>query len=383
MSEQAIFYLQILFWILLFLLVHCYLLFPITLPFVSEIFKRRRSADTGAENLPKVSILISAYNEEAVIERKIQNILELDYPKEKLEVLIGDDGSADKTAEIVERYKDQGITLVKAPQNAGKAAMLNRLHKIASGEILLFCDANTMLFPNVIRKLTDPFKDKKIGCACGHLILTDKSGTELGQGESSYWDLESEIKKFEGMMDLLIGGNGALYAIRRDLYTDLPVKKSVMDDFFVTTKVLQKGYCSTFVSTAIGTEQTSKESSGEYRRKVRIGRANFNYLISYLPLLSPFRPLLAYLFFSHKILRWFSPHIIVLLLVANALLVTQHWVYQLTLAFSVVSLLASLTKVIPGSYYFLSMNMAMLKGFFLSFCREKSGGWAREARSDE
>ena len=383
MSEQILFYLQISFWVLLILFVHCYVLFPITLPFVSEIFKRKETENQNGSDTPKVSILISAYNEEAVIERKIQNLLELDYPKDKLEILIGDDGSTDKTVEIVERYKDQGITLVKAPQNAGKAAMLNRLEKKASGEILLFCDANTMLFPNVVRKLTDPFKDKKIGCACGHLILTDKSGTELGRGESAYWDLESEIKKFEGMMDLLIGGNGALYAIRKELYTDLPTKKSVMDDFFVTTKILQKGYYCTFISSAIGAEQTSKETIGEYRRKVRIGRANFNYLLSYLPLLNPFRPLRCYLFFSHKILRWFSPHIFILLFLVNIPLAWYFSLYRISLGILFGFLLVGLFKIIPGAYYFLSMNMAMLKGFFLSFGKEKSGGWAREARTDE
>lgn len=383
MSAEFLFYVQIAFWVLLFLLVLCYGLFPLTLPFVSELFKRRhRDIDENFE-LPTVSLLISAFNEEAVIERKIQNILEIDYPKDKLEVLIGDDGSADKTAEIIARYKDQGITLVKAPQNAGKAAMLNRLQKIATGEILVFCDANTMFFPNVVRKLVDPFKDKKIGCACGHLILSDKSGSVLGQGESSYWDLESEIKKFEGILDRLIGGNGALYAIRKNLYSELPIKKSVMDDFYITTKILQKGFYCTFIASAIGTEQTSKESAGEFRRKVRIGRANFNYLLSYLPLLNPFRPLLAYLFFSHKILRWFSPHILILLFAANALLLTSGILYQVSFALMILVLLLALSKKIPSAYYFLSMNFAMLKGFFLSFTKEKSGGWAREARSDE
>ena len=383
MNEQFIFYAQIVFWVMILLLVHCYLLFPMTLPFVSEIFKRRKAPKQGVAELPTVSILISAYNEEAVIERKIQNILELDYPKDKLEVLIGDDGSADKTAEIVARYADKGITLVKAPKNAGKAAMLNRLNKIAKNEILLFCDANTMFFPNVVRKLVIPFQDKKIGCACGHLILSDKSGSTLGRGESSYWDLESEIKKFEGVLDMLIGGNGALYAIRRELYTELPVKKSVMDDFFVTTKVLEKGFYCTFVTSAIGTEQTSKESSGEFRRKVRIGRANFNYLWSYLPLLNPFRPLLAYLFFSHKILRWFSPHIIILIFILNAFLLMQGRVYQISFGLLIFMAIVCATKIVPSAYYFMSMNVALLKGFFLSFAREKSGGWAREARSDE
>ena len=185
------------------------------------------------------------------------------------------------------------------------------------------------------------------------------------------------------MMDLLIGGNGALYAIRKELYTDLPVKKSVMDDFFVTTKILQKGYYSTFISSAIGTEQTSKETAGEYRRKVRIGRANFNYLLSYISLLNPLRPLRSYLFFSHKILRWFSPHIMILLFLVNIPLAFYYNSYRISIGILILLLLIGLLKIIPGAYYFLSMNMAMLKGFFLSFGKEKSGGWAREARSDE
>ncbi len=156
-----------------------------------------------------------------------------------------------------------------------------------------------------------------------------------------------------------------------------------MDDFFIATKVLQKGYYCTFVSSAIGTEQTSKESSGEFRRKVRIGRANFNFLLSYLPLLNPLRPLTAYLFFSHKILRWFSPHIWILLLIANALLLTSGLLYQISFGIIVLGLLLAFTKVVPSAYYFMSMNYAMLKGFFMAFMPEKSGGWAREARSDD
>ena len=376
--------LEIAFWVLLFLLVHCYLIFPVTLPFLSEVFCRKNRNVADKVTLPKVSVLVSAYNEEAVIEKKILNFLEIDYPKELLEILIGDDGSADRTAEIVERYADKGIRLVKAPQNAGKAAMLNRLQAQATGEILVFCDANTMLFPNVIRKLVSPFNDPKIGCVCGHLILTDKSGSPLGSGERSYWDLESEIKKFEGILDRLVGGNGALYAIRNSLYTQLPVKKSVMDDFFITVKVLQKGAFCTFDPSAIGTEQTSKEGSGEYRRKVRIGRANFNYLFSYLPLLNPFRPLLAYLFLSHKFLRWLTPHIALTLFVLNAvLLATLNPVYFVTMGFALIFVLLALTKVSGSAYYFLLMNFAMLKGSLLSLTKEHGGGWKREARGDE
>lgn len=374
---------EIAFWILLFLLVHCYVLFPVTLPFLSEIFCRRTRRESLPE-LPRVSVLVSAFNEEAVIERKILNFLEIDYPKDRLEILIGDDGSADRTAEIVERYADRGIRLIRAEKNAGKAAMLNRLQSVATGDILVFCDANTMLFPNVIRKLISPFADKKIGCVCGHLILTDKSGSPLGSGERSYWDLESEIKKFEGNMDRLIGGNGALYAIRKNLYTELPVKKSVMDDFFITVKILQKGFLCTFDPSAIGTEQTSKEGIGEYRRKVRIGRANYNYLFSYLPLLNPLRPLQAYLFLSHKLLRWITPHILLALFILNGfLLTTQKPVYIASFGLIVLFLLIGLLRISGSAYYFLLMNFAMLKGSVLSLCKEHGGGWKREARGDE
>ncbi|MCK9182898.1 MAG: glycosyltransferase family 2 protein [Fibrobacteraceae bacterium] len=376
--------LEIIFWSLLFLVVHCYIIFPVTLPFVSEIFRRKERVPARKGILPKVSIVVSAYNEESVIEAKIQNFLELDYPRESMQILIGDDGSTDKTAEIVARYEKQGITLVKAERNAGKAAMLNRLQKIATGKILVFCDANTMLFPNVIRKLVAPFDDEKMGCACGHLILTDKSGSPLGSGERSYWDLESEIKKFEGVLDRLIGGNGALYAIRNELYTELPTKKSVMDDFFITVKILQKGFFCTFIPSAIGTEQTSKEGAGEYRRKVRIGRANYNYLFSYLSLLNPFHPVLAYLFFSHKFLRWFTPHIGIAIFIVNLFLLSTHkLVYFISLGLMLAFLFISLTKLSKSAYYFILMNFAVLKGSVLAFKREKSGGWKREARGDE
>ncbi|MDR1759043.1 MAG: glycosyltransferase family 2 protein [Fibrobacter sp.] len=380
--NQFLWVTETLFWVLLILLVHCYFIFPVTLPFLSELFRRRDKKQE--ETFPKVSVLISAYNEEAVIETKIKNLLEIDYPKDRIEFLIGDDGSADKTAEIVSRYAGQGIRLVQAEKNAGKAAMLNRLETLATGEILLFCDANTLFFPNVVRRLTEPFSDPEIGCACGHLILSDSSGSDLGRGEASYWDFESEIKKFEGKQDRLIGGNGALYAVRKSLYTKLPVKKSVMDDFFITVKILQKGFFCTFVSNAIGTEQTSKDSSGEFRRKVRIGRANYNYLFSYLPLLNPFRPLVAYLFFSHKLLRWFTPHLFLLILLANlALLFTGKPVYFVTLGVFLMILFAAALKISKSVYYFLQMNIALLKGFVLSFKPEKGGGWAREARGDE
>lgn len=376
------------FWIAAGLLLHTYVLFPLTLPLLVEFFRRKRHA-VYSDELPKVSIIVSAFNEEAIIAEKIQNCLALDYPADKLEILIGNDGSTDRTAEIIAQYPQ--VRLVNAPKNAGKAAMLNRLQSEATGSVLLFCDANTLFFPNVARKIVQPFLDPKIGCVCGHLILSDSSKSALGEGESAYWDLESEIKKFEGMLDRVIGGNGAIYAIRKELYSPIPTRKSIMDDFYVTVRVLQKGYLSTFLSSAIGSEQTSKAGSGEFKRKIRIGRANYNYLFSYLPLLNPLRPLVAYLFMSHKLLRWFSPHLILALLALNCFLATSHWIYQMTLT-AIVSLLLlgalgavlarynRKTFLTSAPYYLLGMNVALLRGFLQTFVPEKGGGWTRVER---
>lgn len=387
--------LEVLFFISVGLIIHTYIMFPLTLPMIAEFFLKFRKAQDSVhpEYVPTVSLLISAYNEEAVIEQKIKNCLELDYPAERLQIIIGNDGSQDRTEEIVRRYSPR-ITLLNAEKNAGKAAMLNLLVKKATGDVLVFCDANTLFFPNVIRKIVQPFLQAKTGCVCGHLILNDKSGSSLGEGESTYWDLESEIKKFEGMLGVVIGGNGAIYAIRKALYTPLPVKRSVMDDFFITVKVLQQGFHSTFISSAIGTEQTSKAGAGEFKRKIRIGRANFNYLGSYLPLLNPLRPFVAYFFLSHKLLRWFSPHLAILSFVLNALCLQNHIFFQVTFVLQCgIGLFAIVgwwqrhgfrkSRFASAPYYFLTMNYALLLGFFQSFFAEKSGGWDRIERGGE
>lgn len=386
--------LPIIFFGLIFLLLHTYVIFPLTLPIIAEILRYKPKIKPQAEaDLPTVSILVSAFNEASVIEKKIRNSLALDYPADKLQILIGNDGSTDATAEIVARFAPR-ITLINAPKNQGKAAMLNQLQQAATGEILIFCDANTMFFPNVVRKLTHPFADANMGCVCGHLILSDFSGSALGKGESTYWEFESEIKKFQGQTGAVMGGNGAIYAIRRNLYSVLPTRKSIMDDFYITVKILIKGYKSTFISSAIGTEQTSKIGSGEYVRKVRIGRANFNYLFAYIPLLNPLRPLVAYYFLSHKFLRWISPQMAITLLALNLWLWGSAPIFTLTLALQAAFYLSAILgytitrfnrklHFLNTPFYFIAMNFALLKGFFLAFTPEKSGGWVRVSRGDE
>jgi hypothetical protein len=219
---------EILFWTTVGLLVHTYVLYPLSLPVLSLFcsFKRKQ----GNSNKFKVSMVIAAHNEEKVIEEKIRNTFDLDFPRKNLEILIGSDASSDRTNAIVSKHAPD-VKLFAFNQRGGKAAVLNQLVPRASGDILVFCDANTMLLRNALQKLLSHFEDPSVGCVCGRLILHDAGHSALGVGESIYWNLESEIKKLEGKLGIVIGANGGIYAIRRELFERIPVDKTVMDDF--------------------------------------------------------------------------------------------------------------------------------------------------------
>ncbi|HLP43152.1 MAG TPA: glycosyltransferase family 2 protein, partial [Fibrobacteria bacterium] len=264
-----------LFWIAAGLLVHTYVLYPLSLPVLRFILPARRRQ--GDPNRLKVSMVIAAHNEEKVIEEKIHNCFDLEFPKKNLEILIGSDASTDGTNAIVSRYAPD-VRLVAFQKRGGKAGVLNQLVPRATGDILVFCDANTMLLRNALQKLLAHFEDPKVGCVCGRLILHDAGHSALGIGESMYWNLESEIKKLEGKLGIVIGANGGIYAIRKELFERIPVDRKAMDDFYVTTRVLMAGKAAIYEPQAIGSEETSLEAFGEFQRKVRIGQANFNLL---------------------------------------------------------------------------------------------------------
>jgi cellulose synthase/poly-beta-1,6-N-acetylglucosamine synthase-like glycosyltransferase len=389
---------QAVFWVSAFLLVHTYALYPLSLPVLRRLLPLR--APRGRSHLPgaasaarprRVSILLAAYNEEKVLEEKIQNSFELEYPRGDLEILVGSDGSTDRTEAIAARYAPD-VKLFAFPQRSGKAAVLNRLVPEAQGEILVFCDANTMLLKNVLQKLLSHFENPDIGCVCGRLILHDAGETALSIGESIYWNLESEIKKQEGHLGTVIGANGGIYAIRKELFRPIPTGIKVMDDFFVTTNVLRAGKSVVYEPQAIGSEETSLDAFGEFHRKVRISQANFNLLPRYLPLLNPVRPLVAYGFLSHKLLRWLAPFILFALLVANAVLAPASPFYSGILVaqalFYAVALLGYFGngktlryKFLLIPYYFCSMNYALFLGFLKAITTRDGGTWNRIERA--
>lgn len=391
--------------VVVLLLAHAYALYPLSLWVyvrAKGLDRRERRPLPPDAELPKVSVVFSAYNEEAVLEEKIANCLALDWPRDRIEVLVGSDGSSDRTAEILRAHGDEVRGFVFA-ENRGKAAVLNDLVEASTGEILLFCDANTMLLPNALRELARAFGDAGVGCSSGRLMLRsspgEADGAVLSRGESAYWSVESAIKVLEGALGALMGANGAIFALRKECWSGLPADRTVMDDFFTTVTILPKGWRSVYVPTALGFERSSAESSGEFRRKIRIGRANFNFLRSYLPLLDPRRPAVAYAFFSHKLLRWFSPLLLVLALLfsflglftaslqsfCSLLLALQLFFHSAALAGWALEQ-AGLRSgpfragLFRAPYYFDSMNVALLVGFVQSFRSTRSGGWERVAR---
>jgi len=364
------------FWACFVLLMQIYVFYPWSLRFLL-LFKRLKHTvrDTGYEE--SVSIIISAHNEESIIEEKIKNTLALNYPKEKMEILLGDDGSEDRTAEIAAKFSE--VYLIKKKKNEGKAAMLNDLRKVAKGELLLFSDANTMLENSALENLAAEFADENVGCVCGRLLLKDGSGSDLGKTESVYWKNESRLKMLESNFGAVMGSNGALYAIRSELYPELPTHKTVTDDFYITAKILMKNYSCVFCEKALAFENTSASKYGEFKRKVRIGRANFNFLFDYLPLLNPLHPIRVYVFLSHKLFRWLGPFLLLAMFLCSIFLMQKHIFYK---AFFVAELLFIIAAFfgVRICNYFLSMNFALFLGFCKSFFKERSGAWKRVER---
>ena len=374
--------------VLLGLLFHTYVLYPWLLKFL----RKPKQVDKALEDFPKVSFIVAAYNEEACLPAKIANFKDLNYPVEKLEILIGSDGSIDGTNDLLKGL-EKPFNIFLYQVNEGKAMVLNKLVREASGEVLIFCDANTILAKDAVQELVSPFVDRQVGCVCGQLILNDSGKTHLGGGESLYWQIEKFIKAKEGQLGVLMGANGALYAIRKALFKELPTHKTIMDDFYISIQVMLQGFKCTYQKSAQGMEATSKQAMGEFQRKIRIGQANYHFLGLYLNLLNPLQPIRAFCFLSHKLLRWFAPHFLLLLFLLSFLFIYQSLFLKVLFLLQV--LFYSLaywaykkegTDVWKGAkiaFYFSSMNLALALGFWRAIQPSAGGGWERIERDEE
>ena len=283
------------------LIAYTYVLFPLLCWFRAKCFPVPFAA---ADIEPSVSLIVACYNEERDIPGKLENILAIDYPDDKFEVIVASDGSTDRTNEIVRSYEQHGIRLLELPRQ-GKAQTLNTAISHSKGEILVFSDSNSHYEPRAIRKLVQPFADNSIGGVAGNqcYLKADKaSPRSTGQGEHTYWNIDRLLKLWESQAGNTISATGAIYAIRRSLFQQVP--DGVTDDFTISSRVIAQGKRLVFEPHARSWEPVAPSAGKEFNRKVRIMSRGLRAVWIMRELLNPFRyGFYSWQLFSHKVLR--------------------------------------------------------------------------------
>lgn len=374
------------FWAAAVLLAQTYFLYPLWLLLLARVRPGRRGVPPPPTDWPMVSLLVAAHDEAECIGEKLKNSLALDYPADRLEVLIGSDGSTDGTDAIVAGQLDHRIRLSAAPR-AGKTSVLNRCIPQARGELVVLSDANTRIEPGALKALVRHFEDADVGAVCGRLQLYNPTRAEYE--ESAYWKYESWLKALEGTQGAVVGANGGLYAIRRDLFSPLP-PSTIVDDFVIALRLLDEGYEVLYEPAALAWEETTEDYGREFGRRARIAAGNFQSLGLVPGLLSPLRGFPAFAFWSHKVLRWCAPALMLVALTANLLLLGQPF-YRFTLAaqlgFYALAWLGSLSvgpsllrRIAGVAYYFVTMNLAIVVGFWRFLRNSQAAAWERTAR---
>jgi cellulose synthase/poly-beta-1,6-N-acetylglucosamine synthase-like glycosyltransferase len=374
------------------LLFYTYIGYPALLTLLALF---RRDVGAGHEDpvsWPSVTVVISAFNEEAVIGRRIQNLLELDYPRDRLQILVGSDGSTDGTCDVVTRYRFAGVKLVACASRRGKAGVLNELVSRATGEFVVFTDANTFYDHDAIKELIRGFQVCHAACAVvGRLEFRTSSGAVNPDG--LYWRYESLLKKLESHFGTLLGANGAIYAIRRTLYHPLP-PGTIVDDFLIPLLMrLDGGGAVVFRPSAKAWELTPETVRDEFHRRVRIGAGDAHALMHSWRLLYPTRGMLAFSYWSHKVFRWLGPGLLLAALISNLFLLNAPWGrglfilqlfgYALALSAPLVHAIPLLGRVTTAISYFIILNAALLIGFVRFFLGMTGQTWQTTPRTAE
>jgi cellulose synthase/poly-beta-1,6-N-acetylglucosamine synthase-like glycosyltransferase len=360
----------IVFWVAVFLIMYTYIGFPLGVV-LRGLLWRHPYQDKKFTNPPIVSIVIAAYNEAKAIPAKLDNILSLDYPGDRLEVVVASDGSTDGTDAIVERYNERGVRLLSLPR-VGKAAALNAAVNTSNGEILVFSDANSMYKADAIRKLVRPFGDPKVGGVAGNQIYkTEVSGGSSTDGERAYWSFDRILKQFQGKSGNTLAATGAIYAIRRSLFR--PIPDGVSDDLVTSTGVIVQGFRLVFAPEAIAYEPVAATSQVEFGRKVRVIMRSWKALIFRRELLNPSRyKFYAVQLFSHKVLRYLVVFPLLMLFWVSPFLWQAGFLYQMAtlgqVAFYCCALVGWLLngtrfgrkKIFTIPFYFCMVNAAAL-----------------------
>ena len=304
---------KLLFWLCLVQVVYTYFGYAVWL-WLEVVLKRRPIL--GKSIAPTVSIIIAARNEEANLPVKLENLRRLDYPKDRLQIVIASDGSTDRTANILREHASTVVPIILEQSN-GKACALNEAVKHATGEILVFLDVRQFVEPNAVSELVWCFADTNVGAASGELLLDSNSTVLSSDALGIYWKIEKIVRGFESASGSVVGVTGAIYAMRRELYTELP-PGTILDDVLIPMNVARMRKRVVFQPSAIARDQLFIEKGKEFSRKVRTLTGNYQLLRLAPWLLSPANPLL-FRFISHKLMRLMVPLSLILMLPASAM----------------------------------------------------------------
>lgn len=363
---------SIIYWIAVSMPLYAYVGYPLVLLGLGLIIRRPVKK---AHIQPWLSLLIPARNEARVIERKIRNSLALEYPADRLEVVIVSDGSTDETVAIARRFERAGrVRVIAFAKNRGKMAVLNAAVAELRGEIVVFSDASALLAPDSVRRLVDNFADPSVGAASGHYQVIRPADVNIGASENLYWKYETFLKTQESQLSSTLGGHGQLHAIRKELYP-FPPAETINDDYVIPLAVLSRGFRAVYEPAALVYEE-AREMTG-FARRIRIMAGNLQQLRRF-----PLQPLPLFFFLSHKVFRLLAPFAMIAALIANLFLLgalVYVALFGAQLAFYTLAVFGLTGRLRPRAlslpFYFCMVNFAAFFGLYHALTRRKGMVW--------
>ena len=377
----------IVFWLCVAAMLHTYVTYPLSL----RLFRCRYDVppDFKDGEWPTVAVLIPAYNEETVIERKLENTLALDYESDKLQIYLGNDGSTDRTGDIAHNFEVERLTVVDLPGRSGKSGVYNRLLEQTDADIVVFTDANVLLDRLALRKLVRHFADPRVGVVGGAKYIQLPSAARSVRGEALYGRFENALRARESAVGGMSGALGSLMAMRRRLYHPY-APGSLNDDTVPAIWATLEGLRNVYDLDAKSFEESGRTVREEFSRRMRIGAGNWQTLFRYLRVMHPRYGIAGYTYFSHKVLRWIFPFLMLLALSMSILLRAEP-VYRLALTAQLIGYGAALigwigdvlsvrVPLLASLYHFVALNVGLLIGFFVYLGGIRSSAWERTER---
>ena len=394
------YFIKITFWVSLFIVIYSYLLYGAlvwALIICRNFIFGKQIKLFDNDFLPPVSLVIATYNEELIIRKKILNTLELDYPKNNLEIYFVTDGSTDETNNILKSYP--GINVLFRPERKGKVAAINHAMEYVNTPFVIFCDANTFLNKTCIKEIAKHYKYESTGGVAGEKRIIDSSekNNAAGSGEGIYWKYESLLKKLDATFFTVVGAAGELFSIRTKLYE--PVDTNILlDDFMISMNICKKGYRVMYEPAAFAMEAPSASIKEEQKRKIRISAGGFQSMYLLRDLLNVFKyGKLSFQYISHRVLRWaVCPFLLPVIFISNLILCSFS--FNSLFYFLIISQLFFYLTALTGwvfaqknikftifyiPYYFLFMNVALYAGFLRFLSNKQSVLWDKAARKNE